>query len=664
MISTNAKAIRESFTRQAENFETKTMSFTKQEYLEHTVSCVNPKKADTVLEVAAGTCVCGRSLAPFVQTVTCLDMTPAMLNVGKSEAEKQGLRNMDFVPGDAERLPFSDDGFDIVISRLAFHHFSNPERCFSEMTRVLKPGGKLVVIDKEAAEETLRAAEDEIETLRDPSHIRNLSRNDFAGLFENHHLTITAADCTEIPVALTAWLALTQTPSDIAVDITQRFQDEVAGGPVTGFQPYEKDGKIYFNQRWLMMIGEKSSFPRRLKDAIAKCAEDFDSFYLYDERSIHAHIECLKSNFPHVDFLYSIKCNPNPHILRSIFTSGFGADAASMGEVLLAEKAGLTKGDIFYSAPGKSGKDIEAAIPKSILIADSIDEIKRIEVAAERLGQKVETGIRVNPAFSFDGDAGQPSKFGIDEEKAIAFLKSNDLCRIKITGIHVHLKSQELEADALTSYYSKVLRLAEKFEKLCGGLKYVNMGSGMGIPYSPADASLNMTRLGTAVEKQLNIFRTRYPDTKVIIETGRYVVCKSGFYVTKVADRKNSYGRTYLILKNTLNGFLRPSLAKLVAHYSGETSPYGSEPLFSSTDAFEFLTLKEDAGSETVTLVGDLCTATDVVAENIKLPHLACGDAVIITNAGSYGAVLSPMQFSSQEKPMELFLNKNGQIEK
>ena len=72
----------------------------------------------------------------------------------------------------AERLPFLDDGFDIVISRLAFHHFANPKRCFSEMARVLKPGGKLVVIDMEAAEETLRAVEDEIETLRDPSHMR------------------------------------------------------------------------------------------------------------------------------------------------------------------------------------------------------------------------------------------------------------------------------------------------------------------------------------------------------------------------------------------------------------------------------------------------------------------------------------------------------------
>ncbi len=59
--------------------------------------------------------------------------------------------------------------FDIVISRLAFHHFANPKRCFSEMARVLKPGGKLVVIDMEAAEEALRATEDEIETMRDPS---------------------------------------------------------------------------------------------------------------------------------------------------------------------------------------------------------------------------------------------------------------------------------------------------------------------------------------------------------------------------------------------------------------------------------------------------------------------------------------------------------------
>ena len=92
-----------------------------------------------------------------------------MLAFGKSKAEKQGLCNISFVQGDAEQLSFLDNSFDIVISRLAFHHFSKPKRCFSEMARVLKPGGKFAVINMEAAQEYLRDTEDKLETLRDPS---------------------------------------------------------------------------------------------------------------------------------------------------------------------------------------------------------------------------------------------------------------------------------------------------------------------------------------------------------------------------------------------------------------------------------------------------------------------------------------------------------------
>ena len=65
--------------------------------------------------------------------------------------------------GDAENLPLPDNSFDIVISHLAFHHFPNPKRCFSEMVRFLKISGKMVVIDMEAAAEALRNTEDEIE---------------------------------------------------------------------------------------------------------------------------------------------------------------------------------------------------------------------------------------------------------------------------------------------------------------------------------------------------------------------------------------------------------------------------------------------------------------------------------------------------------------------
>lgn len=258
MNSSNAVTIQKSFTNQAKNFETKSMNFTKKEYLEHMVSCANPQRSDTVLEVAAGTCICGRSLAPFVKNVTCLDMTAAMLAVGKDEAEKQGFCNIDFVQGDAEKLPFSDNSFDIVISRLAFHHFPNPKRCFSEMARVLKTGGKLIVIDMEAAEEALRNTEDEIETLRDSSHMRNLSRAEFTEMFQDNHLTLTAIDCTEIPVSLSAWLALTNTSAKISADVLKRLTDEIKGNGLTGFKPYQKNGELYFNQRWIMMIGKKN----------------------------------------------------------------------------------------------------------------------------------------------------------------------------------------------------------------------------------------------------------------------------------------------------------------------------------------------------------------------------------------------------------------------
>lgn len=257
MTSLNAKTIQKSFAIQAKNFETKSMNFTKQEYLEHMVSCVKPQSRDTVLEVASGTCICGRSLAPFVKNVTCLDMTTSMLAIGKEESVKQGLLNMDFVEGDAEKLPFSDKSFDIVISRLAFHHFPNPKLCFSEMARVLKTGGKLVIIDMEAAEEALRSTEDEIEVLRDPSHMRNLSREEFTEMFRENHLPVVTMDCSELPVSLSAWLALTNTPVKVSDDISKRLNDEIKGNGLTGFKPYQKKGEIYFNQRWLMIIGEK-----------------------------------------------------------------------------------------------------------------------------------------------------------------------------------------------------------------------------------------------------------------------------------------------------------------------------------------------------------------------------------------------------------------------
>lgn len=398
-----------------------------------------------------------------------------------------------------------------------------------------------------------------------------------------------------------------------------------------------------------------------MKEQIKELSRQFDCFYIYEERAILAHIRQMKENFPSAAFLYSMKCNPHPGVLKSIFSQGFGADAASLGEVMMAEAAGLSKEQIYYSAPGKTRTDIEGALERSVLIADSIGEVERIREAARRRNAVAKIGIRINPDFTLQGSGGAASKFGIDEAQAEKLARREADGFVKIVGIHIHVKSQELDAEVLGTYYKKIIRLAERFQTLCGGLEFVNMGSGMGVPYAADDRKLDIKALGKTVEEALASFRARYPDTKILLETGRYAVCKSGFYITKVIDRKESYGKTYLILKNTLNGFIRPSLERLILHYAASENPTGMEPLFTSRDAFGFFALKEEA-VERVTLVGNLCTAADVAAEDILLPRLEPGDCIVMTNAGSYAAVLSPMQFSSQERPAELFLASDGEI--
>ena len=86
------------------------------------------------------------------------------------------------------------------------------------------------------------------------------------------------------------------------------------------------------------------------------------------------------------------------------------------------------------------------------------------------------------------------------------------------------------------------------------------------------------------------------------------------------------------------------------------------EPLYTKKDAFEIIALSDSPDKETVTLAGNLCTATDIIATDITLPVLHEDDVIVITHVGSYTAVLSPMQFASQEKPGQYLLRIDKSI--
>jgi diaminopimelate decarboxylase len=401
-----------------------------------------------------------------------------------------------------------------------------------------------------------------------------------------------------------------------------------------------------------------------IRQRIWEQGQQYDSFYLYDEKRIIENTHRLQQDFPLVDFLYSMKTNPAPAVVRCVCAQGFGVDAASLNEVKLAVSTGVPAAHILYSAPGKREADIQEALGKSTVIADSIAEIMKIQKIAQEKGIIVPIGIRINPDFTFTMDKGMPSKFGIDEEQVLSLISQwVQLPNIKIIGIHVHVKSQELQADVLAAYHKKMFQLAYTIRQALGyALTFVNMGSGLGIPYSRSDVPLDTVRLGRQTAVLIDAYRKKLAGTKIILETGRYAVGDSGYYVTKVLDRKESRGKTFIILQNTLNGFVRPSLNQLVRHYTDKEHPTMYEPFFTCTDAFPIDALTEEKETEMVTLAGNLCAATDVIATDMVLPKLKPGDLIVMNDAGSYAAVMTPMQFSSQEKPQQLFLRKDGTV--
>ena len=246
--------VKQSFKIQAKKFAADHMS--KAEYTDYLIQKIGAEGKEHALEVAAGTCICGRALAPFVEDITCLDLTEEMLDQGKRLAEESGLKNIHFRTGNAEKLPYEEGTFDLVITRLSFHHFINPVIPFREMQRVLKKGGKLVVWDMEATEEPLRKIDDKIEKLRDPSHTRILSREEFEEMFEKD-FWLQCEETTLVPVKLKSWMELTDTPEELQKEIVDLMKNDLAGGEKTGFSPYMKGTEIMFDHRWLLLIGIK-----------------------------------------------------------------------------------------------------------------------------------------------------------------------------------------------------------------------------------------------------------------------------------------------------------------------------------------------------------------------------------------------------------------------
>ena len=181
--------ILDQFTRQAIPF-TEIPSHSQDDTNRLVIETAGIGPTDEVLDVACGPGLITCEMARAARHVTGIDLTPAMIEQARLRQERLGLANMGWRTGDAsEPLPFADGSFSVVATRYSFHHFLEPAKAFAEMVRVCRPGGTVCVTDVFVSSPEQGAAYDELETLRDPSHVRGLSLGELTGLFDSAGLT-------------------------------------------------------------------------------------------------------------------------------------------------------------------------------------------------------------------------------------------------------------------------------------------------------------------------------------------------------------------------------------------------------------------------------------------------------------------------------------------
>jgi ubiquinone/menaquinone biosynthesis C-methylase UbiE len=165
-------------------------------------------KTDRILDVASGPGFIAMAFADSVQEAVGVDVTDHFLTYARTLAEERGLSNVLFEYGDVEAMPFPDGDFDFAVCRSAFHHFPDPDKVLGEMKRVVKPGGRLLIMDMIASEDSVKAAyHHRIEMLCDPTHAKALSPSEFTGLFAAHGLRIELERDGQVEYTVDEWIS-------------------------------------------------------------------------------------------------------------------------------------------------------------------------------------------------------------------------------------------------------------------------------------------------------------------------------------------------------------------------------------------------------------------------------------------------------------------------
>ena len=361
-------------------------------------------------------------------------------------------------------------------------------------------------------------------------------------------------------------------------------------------------------------------------------------FYCYSYSKLKANINKFKESFKSFAPLicFAVKSNTNINLIREIKKFGLGADVVSLGELMIALKAGINPNKIVFSGVGKTSSELNFAINKKILLinAESLSEIMEINRIAKLKNKKVRVGVRLNPntdakTLNQISTGKKENKFGVNKNtfhKIVEFCNSSK--NIDLKCLSVHIGSQILDHKP----YGKMLKaVSHILEKTNHQFEFIDLGGGMGIKYSQTNKKLNYKKYNTAINNFLKKHKV-----KIIFEPGRSIIGNTGILISKVIYIKDSGRKEFIILDAAMNDLMRPALY-------GAT--HRTLPVIKSNKIL----------NKTYEFVGPICESTDKFITLKKFQKLEEKDLIAICDVGAYGMSLSS-NYNLRPKPIELLI--------
>ena len=381
------------------------------------------------------------------------------------------------------------------------------------------------------------------------------------------------------------------------------------------------------------------------QENILRFKEVHTPFYFYNTALLKETLQKMKKEISaHKNYIvhYAIKANANPKLLRLIAQAGLGADCVSGGEIQRALDTGFPASKIVFAGVGKSDWEINLGLDNDIFCfnVESEPELEVINELAKAKGKIASVAFRINPNIGAHTHANittglAENKFGIamkDMEHIIQ--KTEQLCHIRVLGLHFHIGSQILEMDDFIALCQRINQLIEQLRQAHHRIEHINVGGGLGIDYEHPDKHPipNFSSYFNTYAKYLNLSDGQ----QLHFELGRAVVGQCGSLVTRVLYVKQGATKQFIIVDAGMTDLIRPALYQ--AHHQIEN--------LNSREVLE----KYD-------VVGPICESSDVFAKDILLPKTHRGDLIALHSAGAYGEIMAsqyncralPQSYTSEE---------------